>query len=1057
MYPTQSGKPSSEQAPAADKSEPSSLPAPLPGPLQAADETVAASSSPAPSPGPLQVTEEEAAAEKTQQPSSPAPLPGPLVEAAAAAEKIQQPSSPAPAPGPLEEAAAVEMTQQQTSSPAPLPAPLEATGEAAAAEEIRKPSPPGRIPVGLMGRAVCAACGEPITADTKSPVPAACFVCWQQQEKALDDVHEQRCLCEDCKVEITEVNQSRFPNFCRKCYDMNMATLQQQAHARAEMEALRQLACVAESHARQAEDPALVEKAVAPTSKKSCIHGASLCTWWQRKQKELGHSKSQALKLWSQMGDAERQDFKENLLAELGLPSPDGGAVVTPTKKACPDDAALDQATPPKIQKDLSNFRTEREEMAAAATLSAFFQRRDAEAFAMYLDVVSLLQAKQLESVLAAEKEFAAWHVNRKKLSAVKLWAEQKNTLMFDDVPAEFATGRSQKGMLTLQQKQDLLTHVQVMQMSNTRFSKKDVLQSMLKYYLVNCGLANPQEDIDWNMFSAYERSMDVCYRKWLEWVRENHPKEFQVVNRKIIGVKGERAAMLSPQSVRAHFAALTCCLERCGILDAEGNIVHAHRLWCCDEKLAWLLAAFVSSLVASGPLSMQSGFKHISVLPFVSMAGDISKPYITMSGSCVMNAWAKTWPGALFAVSEKGAVTTEIFSQFFAHFCKYIRSDLAIPLTETVVLVLDSGGGSLSHLSTDVGLLSEKYNVAPYYLPPHHTCAAMPLDQAPNRAFERKWSEIRSQSTSFSSLEALDSCHQCFEFAYTAENAVRGFAATGLLKGSPPDVDAIVVKRPELFKQLVPVQDRNYKEPDTAAAVLPQPRGYERATATNPCVNCKKKVSPSAKFCPSCGRDNNHYCEIQACVAQGAKSQGFTRKPAEITDMKDALDFSPTRKKNLTKIWGDIQAKVRKVQSDPGNTALDTVDVSQPPEKKPKSDPQSQAPSSSSTGEKIVEPDKTEGQDEPEIDLECVQDCQKYIVMHWTSPPEGLADVALFYVNKLKDQSTKSFPLSALMHKEIISTGILKKPPGRKTWFQAWQTNRQKRFVKLPQYLKQK
>lgn len=102
------------------------------------------------------------------------------------------------------------------------------------------------------------------------------------------------------------------------------------------------------------------------------------------------------------------------------------------------------------------------------------------------------------------------------------------------------------------------------------------------------------------------------------------------------------------------------------------------------------------------------------------------------------------------------------------------MRDVLKIPLSESIVVILDSGGGSLSHLSVSVGVLSEKYNIAPFYLPPHHTCAVMPLDMHPNRAFESHWAHIRSRSTSISSLQALDSAHECFERAYTKRNAVR-------------------------------------------------------------------------------------------------------------------------------------------------------------------------------------------------------------------------------------------------------------------------------------------
>ena len=52
-----------------------------------------------------------------------------------------------------------------------------------------------------------------------------------------------------------------------------------------------------------------------------------------------------------------------------------------------------------------------------------------------------------------------------------------------------------------------------------------------------------------------------------------------------------------------------------------------------------------------------------------------------------------------------------------------------------------------MSHVAVTVGVLSEKYKIRPFYLPPYHTSAAMLLDAAPNREMARAWSAMRAKN----------------------------------------------------------------------------------------------------------------------------------------------------------------------------------------------------------------------------------------------------------------------------------------------------------------------
>lgn len=92
----------------------------------------------------------------------------------------------------------------------------------------------------------------------------------------------------------------------------------------------------------------------------------------------------------------------------------------------------------------------------------------------MYLDVAALWQQGVFESAKGAVEALGDMHLNRKKVAAVQRVMDTSDKKTFQDVPAEFLCGRTHRGLLNETQKQDLLTHVQVMQKSNTVFTKQD-------------------------------------------------------------------------------------------------------------------------------------------------------------------------------------------------------------------------------------------------------------------------------------------------------------------------------------------------------------------------------------------------------------------------------------------------------------------------------------------------------------------------------------------------------------------------------------------------------
>ena len=90
------------------------------------------------------------------------------------------------------------------------------------------------------------------------------------------------------------------------------------------------------------------------------------------------------------------------------------------------------------------------------------------------------------------------------------------------------------------------------------------------------------------------------------------------------------------------------------------------------------------------------------------------------------------------------------------------------------LVILLDSGGRSLRHISTDFALLCHAGNLRPFILGPYLTAAMMPNDQHCNAAAEKKWDALRASGCPLDNLGVLDAVHECFDHDYYRENLVR-------------------------------------------------------------------------------------------------------------------------------------------------------------------------------------------------------------------------------------------------------------------------------------------
>ena len=313
----------------------------------------------------------------------------------------------------------------------------------------------------------------------------------------------------------------------------------------------------------------------------------------------------------------------------------------------------------------------------------------------------------------------------------------------------------------------------------------------------------------------------------------------------------------------------------------------------------------------------------------------------------------------------------------------------------------------------------------------------------------------MRAQTSSMNSLQALDCCHQCWDASYTKSTAIKGFAACGLRTNEIPDVEAIITQKPELFKSIVPVEERKYEDAQSAE-VLPKPRGYERALASSKCSSCKKMVPSSQKFCGNCGKANDGYDSIQGSVAAGAKSQGYKRAPTQVVDMKDAMDFSPSRKRCCTKIWGDMISKVRNSASSskPVQAAGQQAEPSKSEQAAGQHSDQPSKPEQAAGQQAALAEQHEDGaqSDGSEWDLNNEDDVAEYLTTVVKAKDLEILGLSVqqcdkvirFYISTLKKKTPKR-PLSDWIQHEKSGWDTTKK---RQQWLRTFHSQRRAQFV---------
>ncbi len=384
-----------------------------------------------------------------------------------------------------------------------------------------------------------------------------------------------------------------------------------------------------------------------------------------------------------------------------------------------------------------------------------------------------------------AEKELKPYRINRLKLAKVASWAEKQDDSSLQFVPAAFAAGRHGSGLLTVPQKKDMLRHVVSMAASNKALFPHEVKQCMYRLCLLNKGIVKLEDiehkELPWSDYEKYVPCIENIYKDWRAWVRHEFPDKLSLMNAKTCYKSAEEAASITPKTINQHFDELETMLLEAKLMDPETKRLTeaaGQCIWTMDEKglsgdpgkHVKNKKALTAREVGATRCHKDSTFGHITLAPFVSLMGQTAPPFVFTKGASRLKAWGDVWPQATVIATDNGSVTTAWFVQILGLFGRFVREDLAIPTSQPVVLLMDSGGGAQLHISAEASLIAETFNVRPWYFRKYMTPAVCSLDQRPNKEAEAKFHAIRAAGFDMTGLGALhaareESCQQFVEY----------------------------------------------------------------------------------------------------------------------------------------------------------------------------------------------------------------------------------------------------------------------------------------------------
>lgn len=300
----------------------------------------------------------------------------------------------------------------------------------------------------------------------------------------------------------------------------------------------------------------------------------------------------------------------------------------------------------------------------------------------------------------------------------------------------------------------------------------------------------------------------------WYKAFLRRHPD----VSERVSSSLGRQRAIVTPETIHKWFGDLQCYLMS-EVPDWAALVNDPRRFFNCDESGFPLCPKSGKVLAPTGAkhvYEVTSSKTQITVLATFNAVGDYLPPMIVYPGKRLRDVGQDGFTEAMYAQTETGWMTAEVFLEFLHSFHSFCRSkSFSFP----VILFVD---GHSTHLSHDCASFCSENNILLYCFPPNATHVLQPADHALFSPLKTSWfTQVKNwQMEHLGQILTKRDFSSVFRQAWnqtaTLEVAVRGFKSTGLW---PLDVSAVDYSRLEASRLYATTPTRTTTHDSSTAA----------------------------------------------------------------------------------------------------------------------------------------------------------------------------------------------------------------------------------------------
>lgn len=348
-------------------------------------------------------------------------------------------------------------------------------------------------------------------------------------------------------------------------------------------------------------------------------------------------------------------------------------------------------------------------------------------------------------------------------------------------------TTQGRKTSLSQEAEKDLSEKIKIMAKWGFALTKNEILQTVQTYCIENdirTTFKNGKPGNDW--FRAFCKRHRLSQKK-LEQLE-----------------KSRRTATSDPFIIYGFYEKLEATIHQLHLEDCPGQI------WNLDETSFSSDPNRVKGVAEIGQKVHRniegSGKENTTVMACISAAGVLLPPLIIFQGAHLWTSWkgTKDLPNTVYACSEKGWMTTNIFQEWFQKFCTLIKN-------RPQIVIMD---GHVTHLDKSTIELAIRENITLLKLPAHTTDVLQPLDKCCFGPLKLKWNNAliewqRLNQRKLSKSEFCDLLCEIWDEGISQQVIKSAFASTGIY---PCNKDKYPVHR------LDPEKMQRYQNPEPNA-----------------------------------------------------------------------------------------------------------------------------------------------------------------------------------------------------------------------------------------------